>query len=1058
MNSKPPYSELEQRVKEMKNDLSRLAHFSDASDVCEERYRLVLDATNEGVWDWNAQTGEVYFSPRYCAMLGYRTDELPAQYETWVNLLHPDDRENSTRTVMEHLQGKKDNFELEFRLKTKSGHWKWILGRGKVIQRGSGGKPYRVIGTHLDISKRKKIEEELKLTHSIIDQASFACFWINSDSRITYANNRACRLLGYAREELLGMSIQDIDPGFSEKIWCDYWQQLQKNQIQVFESVHQRRDGTRFPVEITANYVEFNNKRYSCAYVNDLTKRKQAEEARKVSEQRLRQAVRVSKIGIFDHDHLKNTIYLSPRQREILGWGPNGPISLQDYIDLVHPDDVDWVKAAVRKSHDPAGDGSWNVQHRIIRRDGSVRWLSARSQTFFEGTGQARRPARTVGAVTDITESKHAEKALRLSEERHKALYETMRRYEHIISSTDDMMSFVDRNYIYLAVNNAYLKAHNKKRGDIVGHSVKEILGEEIFNSQAKKNLDRALGGEAVQFQAWFQFAGIGRRHMDVVYHPFADDRGNISGAVICLHDLTARRQAEQALSNSEKRFRELVEMLPVGVFETGANLKLKFANRQALEMFGYSAQDLAEGLNGFDFIAPEDRDRAATEFIHRQQGAPPGNIEYRALKKDGSQFPILFHATTIIKEGQFSGIRGVIVDIVERKRVEQEKFRIEKQYQQSQKMESIGRLAGGVAHDLNNLLSPILGYGEMLQEELSPNDKRRDSVEKILYAGIRARDLVRQLLAFSRKQTLEYIPVNLNKAVTDFIKLLHHTIREDIEIKSILSMDIGLVKADIGQIEQVIMNLAVNAQDAMPHGGCMTIETAPAELDESYAETHQSVNPGDYVMLAISDTGSGIDDDIRKHLFEPFFTTKGKQGTGLGLATVYGIVKQHGGNIYVYSERDKGTTFKIYLPISAKLKIETDIEKVKVNDLRGSETILIVEDDQIVRDLAQIILKRHGYKIISAESGPQALECLASHAASVDMLLTDVVMPDMNGRELFKRVSEIYPNMKVLYMSGYTDNVIVHRGILEEGIFFLQKPFSAQLLTTKVREVLERQ
>ena len=326
----------------------------------------------------------------------------------------------------------------------------------------------------------------------------------------------------------------------------------------------------------------------------------------------------------------------------------------------------------------------------------------------------------------------------------------------------------------------------------------------------------------------------------------------------------------------------------------------------------------------------------------------------------------------------------------------------------------------------------------------------------EILKAGFRARDLVRQLLAFSRKQTLEYRVVDMNEALTGFDKLLRRTIREDIKIEIIPSTDIRAVMADIGQIEQVIMNLAVNAQDAMPEGGRLTIETATVDLDEEYAATHPGVKPGAYVMLAISDTGCGMDDKTRGQVFEPFFSTKGKLGTGLGLSTVYGIIKQHGGNVWIYSEPGMGTTIKVYLPVSGEAHVEEETSEKTAADPKGFETILLVEDDKLVRDLAHSILKRQGYTVLVAEDGPEALTVLEAHDDPVDLLLTDVVMPEMNGRDLFDKVAEKHPDTKVLYMSGYTDNVIAHRGVLDEGTAFIQKPFNVQALAAKVREVLD--
>ena len=356
----------------------------------------------------------------------------------------------------------------------------------------------------------------------------------------------------------------------------------------------------------------------------------------------------------------------------------------------------------------------------------------------------------------------------------------------------------------------------------------------------------------------------------------------------------------------------------------------------------------------------------------------------------------------------------------------------------------------------MNNLLSPILGYSELLMDDLEPEDIRRESVSEILQAGFRARDLVRQLLAFSRKQTLEYKPVNINAAVTGFKSLLRRTIREDIEIRISSSPDICTVMADIGQIEQVLMNLAVNAADAMPKGGILSIETALVYLDKNYAELHEDAVSGEYVMMAVSDNGSGMDQDTVQHIFEPFFSTKGTQGTGLGLATVYGIIKQHGGNIWVYSEPGIGTTFKIYLPASEEAHIQQKIDRQITTDLTGTQNILLVEDNEQVRTLALTILKRLGYTVFSAKSGLHALQVLEECNTHIHLLLTDVIMPEMNGKELFSKIAQIHPDLKVLYMSGYTGNVIAHHGILNEGINYIQKPFSVHGLASKVREVLD--
>ena len=388
----------------------------------------------------------------------------------------------------------------------------------------------------------------------------------------------------------------------------------------------------------------------------------------------------------------------------------------------------------------------------------------------------------------------------------------------------------------------------------------------------------------------------------------------------------------------------------------------------------------------------------------------------------------------------------------------ETEKEQLEKQINQAQKLESIGRLAGGVAHDLNNMLSPILGYGELLMEDLKNDPQKQERVHQIVQAGHRARDLVGHLLAFSRRQTLAYTRLNLNHTLYNFEKLLRRTIREDIELTLIPGPGIQNIEGDVGQIEQVIMNLCVNAQDAMPDGGKLTIETAMADLDAQYLNDHPSTKEGRYVMLAISDNGVGMNPDTQNQIFEPFFSTKGEQGTGLGLATVYGIVKQHGGNIWVYSEPERGTTFKVYLPaVDSGIPDKKITRERPLGNLKGSETILLAEDNAQVRELAADILKGQGYHLMVAQNGLEALEMLESYDGSLDLLLTDVIMPDVNGKELFTRLAEQFSDLRVLYMSGYTDDVIAHKGILEEGIHFIQKPFTVIGLANKVREVLEQ-
>ena len=466
----------------------------------------------------------------------------------------------------------------------------------------------------------------------------------------------------------------------------------------------------------------------------------------------------------------------------------------------------------------------------------------------------------------------------------------------------------------------------------------------------------------------------------------------------------------------------------------------------------GYSMDELID-RPFMDFVHPDDQESALRALEDQRQQKEIIGFVNRYRHKDGSYRWIEWRSSPMGNH-----VYALAMDITDRKQAEAERERLEERLRGSQKMEAIGRLAGGVAHDFNNLLSVILSYADFALEELEESDPIREDIVEIHTAGERAAALTSQLLAFSRKLVLKPTVINLNTVVADMESMVRRLLGEDIDIVVELAEDLGRVKADPGQIEQVIMNLAVNARDAMPLGGKLTVETQNMVLDQSYTREHPEVTPGQFVLLSVADTGSGMSAEAQERIFEPFYTTKqlGK-GTGLGLATVYGIVKQSGGNILVYSEEGQGTAFKVYLPRVDAPVTSTDRSHEAV-PTGGSETVLIVEDESAVRRLAERILRKGGYEVLAAANGGEALLLCEQHGTGVDMLLTDVVMPRMSGRELAGRLVEHCPELKVLYMSGYTDNAIVHHGVLDEGMSFISKPFSAAELAFKVRQILDGQ
>jgi PAS domain S-box-containing protein len=524
------------------------------------------------------------------------------------------------------------------------------------------------------------------------------------------------------------------------------------------------------------------------------TKTRVIDSALQASEERLRQAVRVAQIGIYDHDQRTDTIYWSPRQREIYGWGAEQQVTLQAFLSQLHPDDRPAVEAAVQRAHDPTGDGAFDIEHRIVRSDGAVRWLSTRGQTYFEGEGPARRPVRSVGAVLDVT----------------------------------------------------------------------------------------------------------------------------------------ARRAAE----------------------EEQAQLQARLAHAQRLE--------------------------------------------------------------------------------------------------------TVGRLAGGVAHDFNNMLHVILGFAALLTRRLAGDKGLSGYVSEIERAALRAQEVTRQLLAFSRKQLVSPIPSNLNTLVAGTAGGLARLIGEDVELRVVAGEGLWTVDVDPAQVDQILINLAVNARDAMPRGGKLTVETANVQLDEAYCGRHVGARPGQYVLLAVSDDGLGMDEETLAHVFEPFFTTKetGK-GTGLGLATVHGIVEQNGGFVAAYSEPGRGSTFKVYLPRAPDRGPGVAAPPPEEAQPGGTGRVLVVEDDEAVRRLTAAAVESIGYTVVAAGNAADALELCARDEPAIDVVLTDVVMPGMSGKELRDRLLSLRPGLKVLFTSGYTANVIAHHGILEDGVHFIAKPFGVTELARKLREAL---
>jgi len=539
--------------------------------------------------------------------------------------------------------------------------------------------------------------------------------------------------------------------------------------------------------------------------------------------------------------------------------------------------------------------------------------------------------------------------------------------------------------------------------------------------------------------------------------HVLHDDLGKATRMIGAMMDITDRKRAEEALRETNETLRTLIHASPLGIAVLDREEKVRIWNPAAERILGWKTPEvLGRPVPGMS--APGHREEFPALAQRVLHGEALTGIEISGRRKGDLPVELSVSMAPLRdSRGAISGAMAVLADISERKGAEFQRGQLEEQLRQSQKMEAVGRLAGGVAHDFNNLLTAISGYAELLQAEFEPGEPVRGYVDEILKSSNRAAQLTRQLLAFSRRQVLQPKTLDLNSVVSNMEGLLRRLIGEDIDLTTTLSPELDRVKADPGQIEQVIMNLAVNSRDAMPNGGRLTIETRNVDLDSSYSDRHGRLRSGRHVMMAVTDSGIGMDPGIQSHLFEPFFTTKEKdKGTGLGLATVYGIVKQSGGDIWVYSEPGRGSCFKVYFPRIDAPPEPSAKEAVKIPLRPAKETVLLAEDSDVVRRLLKELLLAGGYKLLEARHGAEALELSRNFDGTIDLLLTDMVMPQMSGRELASHLMPQRPGMKVLFMSGYSEDAITREGTLEPGTAFLEKPFTPDSLARKIRDLLE--
>lgn len=1087
---------------------SETADSIEALKKSEERFRLAMEANKDGIWDWNVGSNEIYFSPAYAAMLGYDYDEFPDNLDDFLRLIHPDEAITRDAVVTACIEGRQENIYMEARLKTKQGNWLWVLVRGKVVSRDVNGRATRIVGTDADITKRKLAEEAQKerdLLYKVFEHASCGINFIKPDLVFSHVSSAFCRMLGYTEEELVGhMTVLDIThpDDLAETVKLLDKQATYEIDHSLIEKRYLKKSGEILHVFTSIDSIFDNAGKYigNVGACIDITQLKQSEQALERIHQLNEQIINSVHEGIIVHDCDLRVIAWNPFM-ELLSGVPASDVMGKtpgELFPFLHETGASHAhKRALKGETVALPDAAF-----LIPKTGKKGFASEVYSPIYDGSGNI---TGVLGLVHDITYRKQEEELIntRLYHEQFLSNLASFAMHADDVQQFNDScvlnlakLTGVDRALIvvckYSAENKTFISewslpvlVSNEKEG----HNVKEfcspwlekmLQGNDLFSfknlndissSHTKKVMEKrgAVSAIFVPLLTRGEFSGCIAIESCFNSQEWTEEDFKLLKATSrIVSNFIEHRDTSDALHESEARFRHLFDSMPQGVTYLEPDGSAISINPAAMRFIGLTLEQL-QGRQPIDPRWRVIREDGSDYPIHElpamtafKTGKPipatvvgivnPNEAEIRWLLIDA--LPLFRH-----DEGKPWQVFSVSTDITALKKVEEEKRRLQEQFAQAHKMESIGRLAGGIAHDFNNMLSVILGHCELVLLELDHKHPLNEHFNTIRSAASRSAELTRRLLAFARRQTVDPRVLNMNATVEGMINMLRRLIGEEIELTWVPAKGLWPVLMDTTQVDQILANLCVNARDAISGAGKVVIETQNVLCDATYCANHIDFTPGEYVLLSISDNGCGMTKEIMDKVFEPFFTTKAVgMGTGLGMSTVHGIVKQNNGFISIYSEPKMGTTCKIYLPRCRSKVKEIPHLQSEEKPVAGGEVILVVEDDQTILDMNRAILEKLGYQVLAESKPERAVALAAEHAGAIHLLMTDVVMPDMNGYELFTKLSSLYPDLKHLFVSGYTSNVIAHHGVLAEGVNFMQKPFSMTELSKKLRDILDSQ
>lgn len=1007
----------------------------------EKQYADLINTIDGIVWEVDAETMRFTFVSRQAeSILGYPVARW-LEKDFWPDHIHPEDRDRAIDYCMRE-SAKGDGHTFDYRMIAADGRVVWIRDIVSVVM--GNGNPKILRGLMVDVTEQRRRDAAMKQQALLIEQANEAIFVWDLDGGVIEWNRGCEALYGYRREEVLGKFAYDVLRTTPPDSIEAFRAALAADGTWSGEVTQTTRSGELVLVDSRAQLIELDGRKAVLQTSRDITEMRRAEDALRRSELRYRHLFENNPYPMWVYD-TETLCFLAVNDSAVMHYGYTAEEFCSMKITDIRPaDDVGLVlERAALTVRQVDKSGQW----RHLKKDGTVINVQITSHALdFEG-----RHARLVLA-NDVTDRLRAEKALRQSEAK----------YRELVANANDIIYTHDLKGRFTSLNHAGERITGYTEEEAKRMSVSDVLPPELM-SQARAMVEKKIAAGTTTIYETELIAKDGRRVPIEVNSRMIFEDGRPVAVQGIARDFSERRRTEEELRRHRERLDKTAEAAPVMIcslhIAKDGTRTFPFASPASVHVFGFTPEELEKSADAvFDRILPEYLPDIQRIMRKSASDSAPVQMSYEYEHPTRGRVWVETYAAPTRDKDDGRTWHGIAADITEQRNAEAALVASEEQLRQSQKLESIGILAGGLAHDFNNMLTAINGYSDLILRRVATDDPVRRHVEEIKKAGERSAELTRQLLAFSRRQILQPTTLDINGSIADTASMLKRLIGEDIAVTTKLAPDLGLIQADQGQLAQVLMNLLINARDAMPKGGSVMIETANVELDEDYASRHVNVTPGPYVMLAISDTGVGMDEQTRLRVFEPFFTTKpiGK-GTGLGLSTVYGIVKQSGGNIWVYSEPGKGSTFKIYLPQTNAAETRPAPRGAEQRNLHlGHERILLVEDEDTVRGLARQILEACGYEVFEAANGAEAFTKFKADLPPVDLLITDIVMPEMGGRELSEKVLLHRPATKVLFTSGYTDDAIVRHGIIDEGKNFLQKPFTFDGLARKVRSVLD--